>query len=685
MPLGWTAWSTLPADWLQYQVVFIDKVGREKVRPISLSSCIGKSMERMINERLIWWAEKENKFSKTQNGFRRGEYILAAFLDVSSAYDNMDYRIMVNKLKALKCPAGIIKFILQELPQGAVLSPALYSLFTEGLCSDLPEGVEAMEFADDIGLYVSGPNRQRNRLLLQRVVNLIAEKLSKIGLDIEPKKTVLVEFSKCGGWDRTLNIQVQNCVVFNSREAKFLGIWLDNGLKFYQIHEVGGIVNRANSILKYLCKVSKGMVVNMALMLYKSLVRSITDYGNFVYYPRESAYQLKLERTQYMGIRTALEYRNSTPNNVIVAEAKVRLIRDRAEMLARNFVGKTIAYNNNCLCYKLQRLYERENFAHYRQPMYKLSLLSLVWKKYLPFRVRIGQSRKFEIFQGSFGAHTYKAVVDTSIGELRKANNKYSDEALIRDVIFKYELRPSEIIFTDGLYDETNCATGASIVISNQEIAYKMSLPKVCSSFTVEAFAIKSSLELMILQRDHRDRHNVILSDCKSALEAMRNNHLNVHKNRYITEVRLHLNEMADSLAKEAACEEADPGIEVPIGDLMMYARKETQALKPWFHKINAERYFVTLINRLRANHYNLGVSFTSKRNKGYVDEERCECDHEREDLDHVLRQCSRYDDLRVNMDEELRAEGYFAEIDMHSLIMRREWNIIYIVFESTR
>lgn len=48
-------WRTgaVPEDWRRYQVVFIDKQGKEKVRPIALSSCIGKLMERMVNERFV--------------------------------------------------------------------------------------------------------------------------------------------------------------------------------------------------------------------------------------------------------------------------------------------------------------------------------------------------------------------------------------------------------------------------------------------------------------------------------------------------------------------------------------------------------------------------------------------------------------------------------------------------------
>lgn len=39
-------------EWKRNQVIFIDKPNKEKIRPITMSSCVAKILERMVNDRL---------------------------------------------------------------------------------------------------------------------------------------------------------------------------------------------------------------------------------------------------------------------------------------------------------------------------------------------------------------------------------------------------------------------------------------------------------------------------------------------------------------------------------------------------------------------------------------------------------------------------------------------------------
>ena len=108
----WTD-GNFPQSWREALIIPIPKPGKDhydpiNYRPIALTSCICKSVERMVNERLIWYLEKTGKINKFQCGFRanrstvdhlvrletfirdaftNGEHLVAVFFDLQKAYD----------------------------------------------------------------------------------------------------------------------------------------------------------------------------------------------------------------------------------------------------------------------------------------------------------------------------------------------------------------------------------------------------------------------------------------------------------------------------------------------------------------------------------------------------------------------------------------------------------------------
>lgn len=149
---------------------------------------------------------------------------------------------------------------------------------------------------------------------------MIDENLKWIGLQLQPEKTQLVDFNRTGYIDEEVKIKLHDYWIRGKEKAKFLGIVFDNRLKFVQqIEEVKGKVCKAVSILKYIKRVSWGMELNTAVMIYKSYVRSVMEYGMFVYFPRDTRGEEVIERLQYKGIRVAMGYRNSTSTNVMLA------------------------------------------------------------------------------------------------------------------------------------------------------------------------------------------------------------------------------------------------------------------------------------------------------------------------------------------------------------------------------
>ena len=108
-------WRTgkFPEDWHKAVIIPIPKPGKDKTeatnyRPIALTSCICKTMERMINDRLVCFLESNNLISGNQAGFRKNystndhlvrlesfihdafikkEHCVAIFFDLEKAYD----------------------------------------------------------------------------------------------------------------------------------------------------------------------------------------------------------------------------------------------------------------------------------------------------------------------------------------------------------------------------------------------------------------------------------------------------------------------------------------------------------------------------------------------------------------------------------------------------------------------
>ena len=108
-------WTTgkFPEDWQYTTIIPIPKPGKDPAepnnyRPIALTSCLCKTLERMINKRLTWFLKSNNHISRFRSGFRsdrsttdnlvrletlicdafiKKEHVVAVFFDFEKAYD----------------------------------------------------------------------------------------------------------------------------------------------------------------------------------------------------------------------------------------------------------------------------------------------------------------------------------------------------------------------------------------------------------------------------------------------------------------------------------------------------------------------------------------------------------------------------------------------------------------------
>ena len=198
----------VPLEWKNAVVIPIYKGGRKdrqnptSYRPISLTSCVARLMEKLLNSQILRYLQSHSLIFQHQSGFLpnhstvtqlcflvqkwqmaidNGEHVQAAFLDLSKAYDRVGIPGLIGKLSALGFSRSSLSWLRSFLtnrkqcvcvngfksswqspksgiPQGTVLGPVLFLTFI----NDLPQSLtcECSIFADDSTAYTAGKDTQ---------------------------------------------------------------------------------------------------------------------------------------------------------------------------------------------------------------------------------------------------------------------------------------------------------------------------------------------------------------------------------------------------------------------------------------------------------------------------------------------------------------------------------------------
>ena len=166
-------------------------------------------------------------------------------------------------------------------------------------------------FADDTKLYTAVENK-RDQIKLQRDLIKLC-KWSKLWLlDFSVQKCKVIQYGNVHEQfeykllDKDSNLQP---LQLDTKE-KDLGIWFQNNLKFDE--HINYVVNRSNKLLVLIKRTFKALDKESFLILYKSLIRSILDYGGSVYYPSTKKNIQLIENIQRRATRILPKLRGLT-------------------------------------------------------------------------------------------------------------------------------------------------------------------------------------------------------------------------------------------------------------------------------------------------------------------------------------------------------------------------------------
>jgi len=293
---------------------------------------------------LNWLSLSFKSYSSFQSGYRKFHSVETALLkiqndlllnidskrvtaliqlDMSAAFDTVDHSILLHRLSLnfglsnsaleflssyLSNRSQFVKIgsscsdispLLMGVPQGSILGPLLFSLYTTPLSYLFDSSsISYHLYADDTQIYLSfsSDNDAFSLGYLSSTLGLVYQWLSANCLCVNPSKT---EYVLVGTWQQCAKINnaaldFNSSILAPSSSVRSLGVIFDSELNMSK--QISAVCSSCHYAIRQLHQVRPSLNFNSSKLLANALVSSKLDFCNSLYYglPQNQIHRMQL-------------------------------------------------------------------------------------------------------------------------------------------------------------------------------------------------------------------------------------------------------------------------------------------------------------------------------------------------------------------------------------------------------
>ncbi len=392
-----------PLEWKSALVVPVFKRGTRSdpgnYRPIALLPIVSKVMEKIVHNKLSnflrpWLNNNQSGFKKRDGtvpqlirlaqtwseAIDESKYVGVVFFDLRKAFDRVWHEGLLEKLRAAGVSGSALLWFASFLsgrrqatlvdgcmsdfslnnagvPQGAILSPLLFSVYMNDIPSFPVETTADLAgasststnlFADDTSLYSVNSSFDCLAIDLQHLVDVVADWFAKWLLEVNTSKSAVLIIRSRGMASKTITLDIKSSSIPQVQSQRHLGVVFNETLTWSDHTDM--ITKRASAKLGLLRRLRSRTSMLIVRDLYLHCIRPVLEYACEVWCGNSASDSKRLERLNRLAGRLILHLPadSNTAHDIILARAGLTTLLSRRKVQITLFAHRFLAYRQPC-------------------------------------------------------------------------------------------------------------------------------------------------------------------------------------------------------------------------------------------------------------------------------------------------------------------------------------------------